>query len=123
MPAILAHELPGRLRFLLPPLRRDAHRAVALRNQIAAVAGVTEVSANAVTGSVLIRHDGCADTRQRIIGGIEHAGYRLVADRPVRGLTVHPSAQPMAATVEPVIQAVVEKLLERMLHRALSAMI
>jgi len=123
VPAILAHELPGRLRFLLPRIKRDAQQARALHDQIATVAGVTEVSANAVIGSVLIRHHGSEDTRQRIIGAIEHAGYRLVSDRPLRGLTVHPGAQPIAATVEPIVQAVVEKLLERMLHSALGAMI
>jgi copper chaperone CopZ len=123
LPAILAHELPGRLRFSLPGLRGDAERAAALRDALAGLAGVQAVNANALTGSVLVRHDGDAATRDRIVGAIRLAGYRLMSDSAARGTTVRAGTRPAAAFAEPLIQAAVEKLLERMLLSALTAII
>jgi copper chaperone CopZ len=120
--AILAHELPGRLRFSLPHLRRDADRATALRDRLAALPGVTEASANPLTGSVLVLHDGGA-TQDRIIAAIELAGYRLMPNHPPRPAGVHPGLRPVAAIARPVVQAVAEKLLERLVVSALAVMI
>jgi copper chaperone CopZ len=119
--AILTHELPGRLRFSLPHLRRDAGRVTALRDQLAALPGVTKVRVNPLASSVLVLHDG--STRERIIAAIELAGYRLMPNHPLYPAAVHPGLRPVAALVQPVVQAVVEKLLERLVLSALAVLV
>ena len=119
--AILTHELPGRLRFSLPHLRRDAGRAMALCDQLAALPGVTKVRANPLASSVLVLHDG--STRDRIIAAIELAGYRLMPSRPPRPAAAYPGPRPVAALVQPVVQVAVEKLLVRLVLSALGAII
>lgn len=121
MSAILAHEVPGRLRFSLPRLRRDAAGATALRDHLAALPGVTEVSASPLTGSVLVLHDGAM--RDRIVAAIELAGHRLMPHQAARPATPHPGLRPAAALAQPIVQVVAEKLLERLVLSALAVII
>ena len=121
MSATLAHELPGRLRFSLPSLRRDTVRATALRDRLAALPGVTAASANPLTGSVLVLHDGGAVTRERIIAAIEPAGYRPNPNHPVRPAGVSLGLQ--VAIAHPLTRIVAEKLLERLVVSALAVII
>jgi hypothetical protein len=55
--AHVVHLLRGRLRLRVPERRGDAAYFAAVLEQLAQVAGVEQVQANPVTGSVLVLHD------------------------------------------------------------------
>ena len=122
MTAVLAHELPCRIRFRVPCLEHDRQRAERLRDRLAAVPGVAAASASALTGSLIILHDGQAATRTRITAALEACGHsvlpeaRALARAAVRG----GDAQ---AGVHPLVRVLAETLLERLLQTAFAAVI
>jgi len=61
------HKVPGRLRVKLPQLRNHPHRSRRVRELLEAQAGVQAVSANELTGSVLIHYDSDLLEEQRIL--------------------------------------------------------
>ena len=114
MGAALVHELPGRLRFSLPYLRRDGRRAATLRDRLAALPGVLAASASPLTGSVLVTHDGQIATREQVIATIEGSLPLPSLDRP---------ALQTSAAVHQVVHSLVETLLERALEALIAAVI
>lgn len=48
------HHVPGRLRVRIPELKHCAAKAVALRSELSAIPGITEVECHVVTGSVIV---------------------------------------------------------------------
>lgn len=48
------HHVPGRLRVRVPELKHCAPKAAALRSELSAIAGITEVECHVVTGSVIV---------------------------------------------------------------------
>lgn len=56
-PIRVAHALPGRVRFRIPSLVGDVQRCRDLAERLALIAGVHEVAAEPVTGSIVVRHD------------------------------------------------------------------
>lgn len=110
--AIPKHELPNRLRFSLPCLRRDNPRATVLRARLAALPGVAAAKVSALTGSVLVAYDGHAATREQVA---ELVGC---CDR-----TPAPGVPARTPDPHPVLRALMEKLLEHALGAAIAAMI
>ena len=51
------HELPGRVRIKFPMLKRNPRKAESLQSFLEDIRGVVSTSANAVTGSVVIKFD------------------------------------------------------------------
>lgn len=118
MPVVLTHELPGRLRFSLPGLRRDGRGAAQLRDRLAPQPGVGSVSVSALTGSVLVIHDGRAATRERIIGMLQAVAGAAAGGRPVLRTPVHCTA----AAAQTLLHRSIEVLLEHALRAMLAAM-
>lgn len=48
------HHVPGRLRVRVPELKHCAAKAAALRSELIAFSGITEVECHVVTGSVIV---------------------------------------------------------------------
>jgi hypothetical protein len=120
LPAALAHELPGRLRFSLRSLRRDSRRAAAVRDRLVALPGVVTASASPLTGSVLVTYEGGVVTRERIVRTIERSGFVLTtADTALPAPSVRPAVRERVA--HPIVQVAVEKLLEHLLTVAIAA--
>ena len=71
---VLAHDIPGRLRVVLPHLRDDAPTATALRGTLLAVDRVTDVRVNYVTGSVTVLYGGGEATRVRVLATLDCQG-------------------------------------------------
>ncbi|MBV8914974.1 MAG: hypothetical protein JOZ05_18285 [Acetobacteraceae bacterium] len=119
--AVLVHELPGRLRFSIQALRHNVQRATALRAQLAALPGVAAVSANALTGTLLVTHDGHTATRNQIVGTLVSTGFALSSDQ----LAARPV--PLRATqtlgTHPLVEAAAEKLLEHLLTAFITALV
>jgi hypothetical protein len=70
-PFELVHALPGRLRVRVACIQGETSAAEALVERLAALDGVSEVSADARTASVLIRFDDTPDTREAIVATLE----------------------------------------------------
>lgn len=121
MTAVLAHEVPCRVRFRVHGLKHDTRCAEWLRDRIATVPGVAEACANPLTGSLTIAHDGQAATRERIAAALEACGYPILSDAPAARAAVHPGA--VQAEVHPLLRILAETLLEKLLHSALAAVV
>jgi Heavy metal associated domain 2 len=55
--ASVVHHVPGRMRLRSPALKGDVFAIADLRSGFAEIAGITAVTANACTGSVLLEYD------------------------------------------------------------------
>ena len=122
MTAVLVHEVPRRLRFRVQYLKHDSRRAEWLRDRIAAVLGVVGVSANPLTGSLIITHDGRTATRERITTALEACGHSILTNAPAPPpALVHLGNAPAGA--HPLLRIVAETLLEWLLHTALAAVV
>jgi hypothetical protein len=124
---ILVHDVPGRLRFFAPRVKRDQRAAAALRRRARAVPGVAAASANPLTGSLLVHHDGALATRARILDALEVAdlGPALAPPprrEPIRAAAPSPTTRG-DAIAELVANAVAECLVERALRMAVSALL
>lgn len=75
-PAYVGHRLPGRARIRIPSRRDQGAYFARVASELAAVAGVTGVVANPLTGSVLVTHAGELDA---IVGRAREKGLFDVA--------------------------------------------
>ena len=117
--AHLAHDIPGRLRVILPDLKGDRRRAASLRAQLRRQAAEQNVHINPLTGSVLIEYDGSGAARTAIIDALESAGYRLARPTPPRP----DAAGPYDRVASAVAGTVLNWMVKRALHGALAALI
>jgi hypothetical protein len=73
----LAHEVPGRIRFRIPSLKRDCDSGRRLAEHVGAVSGVTAAQVNMLTGSLIVQFDGTARTREEVFAALAEHGYRI----------------------------------------------
>lgn len=78
--AWLSHRCPGRARLKIGDHRGDEAYLAALSRRLAAAPGVTSVTANALTASLLIRHEGALDD---ILSYAADQDLVRLSDRPV----------------------------------------
>jgi hypothetical protein len=119
----LAHELPQRLRFTVPHLRGNHHGAETFNARVRALGGVRQATVNPLTGSLIVHHDGSAETRDRIIRNLEVLAPVFV-EAP--GKLHRPTAVPAGfddAVADAVAKLVAEHLTERVLRMAFAALI
>ena len=109
--AWILHELPGRLRAREPAIKGHPARAAALAADLRKLSGVFRASANPVTGSVVVEHDGA---RAAILGALGIG--------PESASAV-PSASPTFGPLEALAASVAERLLERALRAAVTALV
>ena len=64
---LLAHDVPGRLRLIVPGIKGNRYGAAALQNQASALNNVTQATANSLTGSLIIHYDGGLPARASIL--------------------------------------------------------
>jgi len=110
---ILVHELPGRLRFKVPDLKEDPARADALAKAMLVCPGVIAARANALTGSLVVEHDGAPGRRGALL-----AAMGAVSPPPRTTAPAHLSAVMMM-----LADAVLQRLVERALRAAVAALI
>jgi hypothetical protein len=53
----IAHQVPGRIRFKVPSIRRDPELLAEIERSFSAIPGIEEVMINPVTGSVVLKYD------------------------------------------------------------------
>ena len=69
------HVLDGRLRIKIPQVKGTPHRARAVEQLLSGLAGVTEVTANPLTGNVLVLFTSTVISQHDIITALQQVGY------------------------------------------------
>jgi copper chaperone CopZ len=75
------HALEGRLRIKIPEVKGAPHRAREIERHLASCAGVEEVTASPITGSVLVLYNPRLIGQEEIIFAFQEIGY-LVDSKP-----------------------------------------
>jgi len=76
----LAHHLPGRLRFRSADLKGNARASEEARRGLAQIAGVTSVTVNPSTGSILLEYDPKVIPPSKITDVLASHGYAASSD-------------------------------------------
>ncbi|ARN82988.1 HMA2 domain-containing protein [Methylocystis bryophila] len=119
---LYVHHVPERLRVRLSILARNEPAAKLLNSELLAVAGVTSVSINSSTGSLLVHYDrGCFEPEAfwMVLRRLGYADPPQPA--PFKAPKTSPSASPELANV--VTEALVKAMLEQWLGRSAAALI
>ncbi len=109
------HDIPGRLRFRLALLRGDRRAAAALRRRVRAIQGVHAVSANPLTGSLIVHHDDAAATRVHIATSLAEFRPAMARRDPEEGFA--------GKFADVLANAIAERLIEHAMRVAVAAVI
>jgi cation transport ATPase len=115
------HALEGRLRIKIPKVKGAADQAQEVERHLRQFAGVEHVSANPVTGNVLILYNPRLTAQENIISALTELGYLSQFSSAVARRTGSHSIQ--AGVVEKVTATVTASLMEIALTRLVSALI
>jgi copper chaperone CopZ len=102
------HILDGRLRIKLPQVKGAPQRALAVEQLLLGLDGVTDVTANPITGNVLVLFPAAVIGQHDIITALQKTGY-LSDD--------HAAAQGRTSLTSMIVQSVIELALERLVLR------
>lgn len=69
------HVLDGRLRIKLPQVKGAPQRALAVEQLLRGLVGVTEVTANPITGNVLVLFTSTVISQHDILAALQQTGY------------------------------------------------
>jgi copper chaperone CopZ len=69
------HEVPGRIRIKIPALKKDREEASCLENLLKSISGVTSVSVNTLTGSVIVYFDPEFVSSRAVLTFLSRQGY------------------------------------------------
>lgn len=103
----LAHEVPSRLRLVNSIIKTNSERGAALRQQLLACPGVTDVLVRPASGSVIVFHDGSPESRNGVLRAL--------------GLPVTP--YPGQDANLPLLDAIIETTITRLVAHAAQAMV
>ena len=99
------HVLDGRLRIKLPQLKGAPQRALAIAQLLRALDGVTNVTANPITGNILVLFTSAVIGQHDIIAALQKAGD-LSDD--------HTAAPGRKSLTSMVVQSALELVIERL---------
>jgi copper chaperone CopZ len=111
------HVMNGRLRVKILETKRSASKALHVEQVIRALPGVQRVTANPITGNVLVLFDAAALTHAEILSALKKADY-LREEVP----TSSSSFQFTARMVDTVSHAVARSVAEALMERAILAL-
>ena len=117
----LAHEVPGRIRLVASRARHDPRAAAELRRLARSLPGVTSVTFNPITGSLIVHYDEAGDARGHILAALQ-VKDRLVASGPRHKAL--PTWSPENDRLADLVAGVVARhLAERAVAMAITALI
>ncbi len=119
--SLYVHALEGRLRIKIPKVKGAAGQAQKVERHLRQSAGVEYVSANPITGNVLILYNPRLIEQGHIITSLKEAGYLAHSSRAAIGAT-NPSSPPHGV-VEKVTATMAATLMEVALSRLVGALI
>ena len=83
-PVVLVHDLPGRLRFVLPALKGGGPAADALCARLRQQHAVRDVTIRAVTGSLLVIYEALPGARDGVLHALHTAGVGIAPQAACR---------------------------------------
>jgi hypothetical protein len=110
------HHIPGRLRLKFEQLKKRPDLTAAIEKEIGKLAGVTDVQARALTGSLLIRYDAAVLEREKLFSLLENV-FRNA------GLSFAYAPRATDAVADKLVDMMVEKCLERSALMLLGALL
>jgi len=99
------HVLDGRLRIKLPQVKGAPQRALAVEQLLLGLDGVTDVTANPITGNVLVLFTPAVISQRDIIAALQKTSY-LSDD--------HAATQGRKSLISIVVESAIELALERL---------
>ena len=99
------HVLDGRLRIKVPQVKGASQRALAVEQLLLGLDGITDVTANPITGNVLVLFTAAVIDQHDIIATLQKTGY-LSDD--------HNSVQSRKSLTSMVVQSALELAIERL---------
>lgn len=117
---LLVHEVPGRLRFAAPALKRKAAAGAVLCAGLRELPGVTYARANPYTGSIIVHYDRAPVTRLGVLSHLE------TVPLPAAGSAAPGTAAAAARgrdLADKIAHVMAERLLEQMVRIAVAALI
>jgi hypothetical protein len=99
------HVLDGRLRIKLPQVKGTPQRALAVEQLLRGLDGVTAVTANPITGNVLVLFTSAMTSQHDIIAALQQTGY--LRDN-------HPTEPSQPGLISMVVHSVLEMAFERL---------
>ena len=121
MDFLYVHSLEGRLRIKIPRVKGAAGQAQEVERQLRQSLGVEYVSANPITGNVLILYNPGLTSQDDILSSLKVLGYLSQPGPEMVRRIGSPSTQP--GMVEKVTATVAASLMEVALTRLVSALI
>lgn len=118
----LVHETPGRLRFVVPALRRQYAAADTLRRAAAEVPGLAGFEVNPLTGSLLITFDPARTRRDDILAAAD-AFLPGLAQSAIHVLGTEPAEVARPSLGEEFATALRKAIFERVAQVAIAALI
>ena len=115
----LVHHVPGRLRLRSASLKGDARAGKEAGRRLAAIRGVTSVTANPCTGSLLLEYDTTVLPPRDIIGVLASHGYVPAAAKDC----IDPGIDPWAGWADPLAGAVKDWVIGAVADRLALALI
>jgi len=100
------HVLAGRLRIKIPAVKGSLQRASEVEQLLLGIDGITDVTANSITGNVLILFESTVISQQDIITTLQKTGYLSNES--------HPAKQERKNFTNLVMQSAVELAIERL---------
>jgi len=119
--ASFVHALTGRLRLKIPEIKGDPMKAQEMENQFNLLTGMQQVSANPVTGSLLLIYDPHLLKQKEIFAFLKELGY--FRDSSGRQVTFLTSAHGNQGVVEKITTKLASGLMEVALTRLVTALI
>lgn len=119
--ASYVHALHGRLRIKLPELKGNPMRAQEIENQFNLMTGMQQVSANPVTGSLLLIYDPHLLKHEEICAVLRELGY--FRDHSGGQISLLGSASSHHGVVEKITTTLASGLMEIALTRLVGALI
>ncbi|HEV8712733.1 MAG TPA: hypothetical protein VGX03_07905, partial [Candidatus Binatia bacterium] len=113
--------LAGRLRIKVAAVKGSSQKAKEIERQFQAYEGITQVTANPVTGRVLILYDSRQITQKEILDILKMRGY-LLGNGTARTITRNTTVGQQGFRQE-LVQALVRSTLESALQRLVYALI
>lgn len=115
------HALEGRLRIKIPEVKGAPLKALEVESHLQLLTGMEEVSANTITGNVLILYNPRLVNQEEIISALQELGYLEEASSSAHGATGR-GTRP-AGPVELLTSTVASTLMEVALSRLVASLI
>ena len=87
------HETPGRLRVKTPSIKGKQHRGQEALNILSQIEGITNISVNTLTGSIVVNYDKDLTHSKPVLEVLSNAGFMKSSDSPRYGRVAKSSSK------------------------------